>query len=229
MPARIPSPWSYSALEDFKNCPFAYYTKRGIKSVRDEGSEHTVWGTKVHEAFEHRQRDGTPLPMDLMEHEDMMKRMDELPGDLYAERKVALDRNRMPCGFDEHDVVWWRGIIDWTKIDRPNRKARIRDYKTGKMHAKFQQLKLFSIYTFIEFPDIDEVECKYVWTKFGMVTGETYFREDVPKLWAEFIPDLKQYVEAFKTDTWQCRPSGLCNGWCPVTDCEHWKPKRRKY
>jgi hypothetical protein len=45
-------------------------------------------------------------------------------------------------------------------------------------------------------------------------------------LWSKFVPDLRQYMEAFKTETWQARPSGLCNGWCPVTECEHWKPKK---
>jgi len=228
MPARTPAPWSYSALEDFKNCPFAYYNKRVIKAVKDEGSEHTEWGTRVHKHFEDRQLHGTPLPMEVSEHENMMQRLDAIPGDLYAERKVALTRDRQPCDFNDPNV-WWRGIIDWTKVHEKSRKAVIRDYKTGKMHSKFGQLKLFAIYTFIEFPRIDEVDCKFIWTKFGMVTGEVYHREEVPKLWAEFIPDLKQYVEAFKTDTWQCRPSGLCNGWCPVTTCEHWKPKRRKY
>ena len=37
-----------------------------------------------------------------------------------------------------------------------------------------------------------------------------------------------QYAQAFKTDTWQPRPSGLCNGWCPVKTCEFWQPKRNK-
>lgn len=81
MPARTPAPWSYSALEDFKNCPFAYYNKRVIKAVKDEGSEHTEWGTRVHKHFEDRQLHGTPLPMEVSEHENMMQRLDAIPGD----------------------------------------------------------------------------------------------------------------------------------------------------
>ena len=46
-------------------------------------------------------------------------------------------------------------------------------------------------------------------------------------IWKKFIPDLRQYAEAFKTDTWQPRQSGLCNGWCPVKECEFWKQKRK--
>jgi hypothetical protein len=34
------------------------------------------------------------------------------------------------------------------------------------------------------------------------------------------VPDLKQMVEAYKTDTWQARQSGLCKRHCAVVDCE---------
>lgn len=228
MTPRVPAPWSYSALSDFNNCPKQFYEKRVIKSVVDEGSEHTEWGTRVHKHFEDRQLLGTPLPPELAMHEPYMQRLDAFPGKLYAERKVALNTKREPCDFFDPNV-WWRGVIDWTKIDLVNRKGRIRDYKTGKMHNKFDQLKLFAVHTFYQYPEIEEITVAYYWTKDQLTTGETYYRHQIDSIWSEFIPALRQYVEAFKTDTWQPRPSGLCNGWCPVTTCEFWKPKRRKY
>lgn len=222
-----PLPWSYTALEDFVNCPKAYYEKRVARSVKEEPTEHTIWGTTVHLAFEERQRDKTPLPPDLEHHEPLMKRLDAIEGDLFCERKVALDVNAQPCKFlDDEKKVWWRGVIDWTKVNRPARKATVFDYKTGKPHTKFQQLKLFSLHTFADYPEIDEVSCKFYWTKTQEVTSQTYTREQIPELWKEFMPNLRQYVEAFKTDTWQPRQSGLCYGWCPVTTCEFWKPKK---
>jgi hypothetical protein len=42
------------------------------------------------------------------------------------------------------------------------------------------------------------------------------------------MPDIKQYQQAFVQDVWQARQSGLCHGWCPVTTCEYWKPKRMR-
>ena len=222
-----PLPWSYSSLEDFVNCPRAYHEKRILKSVKEEDNEHTIWGTTVHKHFELRQLHGTKLPPELSQFEPLMQRLDNIPGDLYAERKVALNRELAPCDFYAKDC-WWRGVIDWTKINAAEGKARVYDYKTGKMHDKFKQLKLFALHTFYSYPEIEEVNVKFYWTKTDMATGEIYYRRDIKKLWTEFIPDLRQYVEAFTTDVWQPRQSGLCNGWCPVTTCEFWKPKRMR-
>lgn len=222
-----PLPWSYSSLEDFNNCPRAFHEKRILKSVKEEDTEHTIWGTTVHKHFEDRQKDGTPLPAELAHFEPLMIKLDNLPGDFFAERKVALDRELQPCDFFDKQV-WWRGVIDWTKIDIANSRARIYDYKTGKMHAKFKQLKLFALHTFYSYPQVDTVEVKFYWTQTQIATGENYNRNQISSIWSEFIPDLKQYVEAFRTDVWQPRPSGLCNGWCPVTSCEFWRPRKRK-
>jgi hypothetical protein len=128
-----------------------------------------------------------------------------------------------PCGFFDKEV-WFRGVIDYVKIH--DGKALVLDYKTGKPHSKFGQLKLFAIHTFLAYPEVEVAEVKFYWTKTMSTTGERYHRDQMGDLWKHFIPNLRQYVEAFKTDTWQPRQSGLCNGWCPVKSCEFWKPRR---
>lgn len=226
-----PKAWSFSSLSDFKNCPRSYYEKRIAKSVKDEGSEHTEWGTRVHKHFEDRQRDGTPLPVELAVHEKYMKKLDAIEGDLFCERKVGLDFNRDPILIGQGtdwSSVWWNGVIDWTKVNRPKRIGHIRDYKTGKLKSDFSQLQLFSLYLFAEYPEIEEITVRFYWTQTGTETGENYHRHQIPDLWKKFIPDLKQYMQAFKEDMWQPRQSGLCHGWCPVTFCEFWKPKKRR-
>lgn len=220
-----PLPWSHSALADFENCPRAYHTKRIEKSVKEERTQAIIWGEQVHKAFEDRLKLGTPLPETLTEHEDYLRSLQRMQGVSATEQKIALNRQLRPCGFFAADV-WFRGIIDYQKIT--DRAAHLRDYKTGKPHSKFQQLKLFALYTFAQYPLVETVEVKYYWTINKTETGEVYAREQIPALWSEFVPALRQYAEAFKTDTWQPRQSGLCHGWCPVTSCEFWKPKRRK-
>jgi hypothetical protein len=219
-----PLPWSHTSLDDFVNCPHSFYRKRVTKEFKEGESEQMIWGRRVHEAFELRQRDGVRLPEELEGHEEFMQSLLERPGTFCTERKIALDKSTRPCGFFDKDV-WFRGVIDYTKIEGDI--ALIYDYKTGKPHSKFKQLKLFALHTFAEHPDINTCQVWYYWTQTRTVTGEIYHRSHTAKLWAEFLPDLKQYVQSFKSDTWQKRPSGLCNGWCPVTDCEFWKPKRR--
>lgn len=220
-----PLPWSFSSLDDFVNCPRAFYEKRVAKSVKEEKSEQMIWGERVHKAFELRQLEGTKLPEELAEHEPFMKRLKAMPGLKWTEQKIGFNRAAEPCDFFAKDV-WWRGIADYKAVHREF--AVIVDYKTGKQHSKFKQLKLFALHTFADHPDVEHVDVLFYWTKTQTTSGERYSRDQIADLWASFVPDLKQYAQAFKTDTWQPRPSGLCNGWCPVTDCEFWKPKRNK-
>lgn len=220
-----PLPWSFTSLEDFVNCPRAYYEKRVVKSVKEEESEAIIWGNRVHKAFENRIKHGTPLPEELQAHEKYLQSLAQRDGKIDAERKIALNTKARPCGFFDKDV-WFRGVIDFSNVSGDT--ALLVDYKTGKPHSKFKQLKLFAIHTMAEYPEVESVQVKFYWTQTETQTGETYTREQIPAIWSEFAPDLKQYVSAFKTDTWQPRQSGLCYGWCPVTSCEFWKPKRQK-
>lgn len=220
-----PLAWSHSSLSDFVSCPHAYYEKRIAKSVVEQRTQPMIWGEYVHKQFELRQKEGRPLPDDLEEHEEYMLKLATMPGQGAYEQKIGLNLRMEPCGFFDK-TVWHRGIIDYRKVQ--DNKAHIVDYKTGKPHAKFEQLMLNALHTFALLPAVDEVRVDYYWTTTRTTTGEAYSRREIPLLWKKFLPDLKQYAEAFRTDTWQKRQSGLCNGWCPVTSCEFWKPKRDK-
>lgn len=220
-----PLPWSHSRLEDFKNCPRAFYEKQVAKSVKEEKGEATIWGEKVHKHFEEFLTDGVALPPELEMHEPFLLKLLNLPGQMGVEERIALDRGAQPCGFFD-DGVWYRGVIDVKKVN--GNQALLIDHKTGKHHTKFRQLKSFALQTFAKHPEVETIRAEYYWTQTKTKNGETYTRDMIPVLWKEFIPDLRQYAEAFRTDTWQPRQSGLCNGWCPVTDCEFWRPRRKK-
>jgi hypothetical protein len=219
-----PKPWSFSALDTFKTCPRQYEAKYVSKSVQEEKSEQMLWGERVHKAFELRQLDGTPLPDELADHEPYMQKLEALDGVHNVEQKIALNRQLQPTNFFASDV-WFRGIIDYIKVGESG--AYVVDYKTGKPHQKFDQLMLFAIHTFILYPETDLVHVRFYWTQTFTETRSCYRRDDIKGIWNKFIPDLRQFAEAFKTDTWQPRQSGLCNGWCPVKECEFWKPKRK--
>jgi hypothetical protein len=220
-----PMPWSHSRLEDFKNCPRAFHEKQVLKSVVEAKGEATIWGEVVHKHFEDRLVNGVVLPPEIAMHEPFLAWLESMPGQLSVEERIALDTSAQPCEFFG-DNVWFRGVIDVKIVDGP--AALLIDHKTGKHHTKFGQLKLFALHTFAAHPEVETVRAEYYWTQTMTKNGHSYTRADVPKLWAEFIPDLKQYADAFLTDTWQPRQSGLCRGWCPVVDCEFWTPKRKR-
>jgi len=213
-----PLPWSYSALDTFKTCPRQYHWKYVLKN-KEPDSQAIIYGNEVHKAFEDRMGVGTPLPEHLKDHEPFMQQLDALPGIHNTEQKIALDVNRKPCNFFDKGV-WFRGVVDFIHIDSADAKATIIDYKTGKPHKKFDQLQLFALHTFALYPNVDTVETGFYWTKTKELTPMFYRRNDAKQLWKPFIPDLLQYADAFETDTWQARQSGLCREWCPVTSCE---------
>lgn len=221
--SRKPLAWSPTSLEDFKNCPYSYFRKRVAKDVKEERGDHLIYGEQVHKHFENRVATNDPLPPDLEAHEQHLASLVALDGVNFCEQDAALDLDGKPCGFWDKRV-WMRAKIDFKNVN--GERAIIEDYKTGKPHTKFAQLKIYSLHTFALHPTVQEIKVRYYWTKTFNTTAQTYHREDVPALWGEFIPDLKQYAEAFKTDTWQKRPSGLC-GWCPVTDCQFWRSRRK--
>jgi hypothetical protein len=155
-----------------------------------------------------------------------MLKLDAKPGILWTELKINLDRHARPINDAFDQLIWFRGGIDWLKVEAPN--ACVVDYKTGKKHEKWKQLAMYAIWTFLMFPDVDLVDARFYWTTDMTEGRKVWSRADIPELWAYFLGDLRQYVEAFKAEVWQPRPSGLCKpnragtfAGCPVITCQH--------
>ena len=223
-----PLPWSPSALETFKNCPEQYHHRYVLKDLPpEERSAEQIYGENVHEAFADRQRPKRKrLPADLFDaHEPFMCVLDRQPGRSFVEHKVALAKNLEPCEWDDKNL-WCRMIIDYLRVDAVSRQAWIVDYKTGKPHKKYNQLIIYALWVFNSFHYVDEINVMFYWTKGCTMSTETWTRDQVPQLWNELVGDLRQYREAFRSNTWQLRQSGLCNGWCPVVGCKYWRPKK---
>jgi hypothetical protein len=226
-----PLPWSHSALSDFNNCPKAFYEKRVAKSVVDPPNLAGQWGDYVHKAFESYLRRCTPrelckdipLPPDLEEYRGYLESINRLPGNMLAEQKYAINTQMQPCAFMAPDV-WCRSILDVLIID--GQSARVIDHKTGRRKFDTRQLKLNALMVFIHHPDVMVVRTGFMWLKDKLFDTEDYVRANEATLWGEFMPDLVRYKTAFKQEMFVPRQSGLCNGWCPVTSCEFWKPKK---
>jgi hypothetical protein len=222
-----PLPWSPSALDTFRNCPEQYHHRYVLKDLPpEEDSAEQTYGKRVHEAFADRQRPKrVKLPDDLAIHEPFMQKLAVQEGNALIEHKAALAKNLETCEWGDKSV-WCRMIIDYLRVDARERHACLVDYKTGKPHKKFNQLVIYALWAFAEFGYFDTIDVMFYWTKDRTFDVKTWSRDDVPKLWGELVGDLRQYREAFRTDTWQMRQSGLCNGWCPVIGCKYWRPKR---
>lgn len=182
-----------------------------------------MWGTYVHKCIEDYVNERTPFPENVQVYVPQIMRAIyvQLTPTTKAEVELALNNKFEVC---EWDAGWVRGIIDLLKVD--HEVARAIDWKLGKVKPDSKQLKLFALLIFYRYPEVNTVYTSFEWLQFKTRTEETFVREQIPELWNVFVGDLQQYAKAFQTDTWQKRPSGLCNGWCPVESCPNWRPKK---
>jgi len=212
-------PWSFSQLESFATCPKKFYHTRVAKDFVEPPSVHTEWGKTVHSAFEDYIKEAKPLPDTLNKWSYFLERIKNLPGDKYTEWQYSLTKSFQPCNWE---VAWSRGVADVLVVG--DNKAAVIDYKTGKFKPS-DQLKLYAAYTFAYYPHIQEVQTAFVWLKDQRITKEIVPRAEVPGIWQSMLERVNKLESAYERDSWPARPSGLCNGWCPVTTCTHNKKK----
>jgi len=224
-----PFAWSHTALDSFENCPKQYYETKVVKRWDQGTTQEMQWGRDVHKAFENYLLHLTPLPPDLATHRDFLDRFRHQPGMLAGEERIALNERFEPCGYFDKapkSPTWWRGQVDARKRDLNRGFSHILDHKTGKVKTDFTQLKQFAIHEFVANPGVHMVKVEFYWTQIKAANGETYTRDQLPGLIRELIPRLHRFADAFAANAFPPKPSGLCRGWCPVTDCEFWTPKR---
>lgn len=222
-----PKAISYSALSSFENCPFQYMNRFLLKKYKDgEKDDKRMWGDEVHTAFDYRQSIGQPLPAGMAEHEPFMLKLAKHEGIIFTEMKGALDLELKPIDFFSANP-FMRVVIDFLSVIRNGEHALSVDYKSGKYREGMErQLMMNTIYVFHLFPKVNIVDNRYYWTSTKTETRHVWSREQEGDLWDVLLPTIKQYKTAYRTDTWQKRKSGLCHGYCEVTDCENWEPKR---
>lgn len=220
-----PLPLSHSSLDRFKTCPKQFFELKVAKSVQDSKGDAAAWGDYVHKNFEDylKARGMITLPQNLEQYREYLDTILAQDGTLYVEHELAVNARLQQCAFDASNV-FIRGYADVLRLKQT--RAWILDHKTGKRKPDSKQMKLMALLTFLIYPDVDRIRVAFAWLKTKQHDAEEFRRSQMIDLWNEFLPDIKAFLDAFVNDVWQPRQSGLCHGWCPVTQCEYWKPKR---
>jgi hypothetical protein len=220
----IVPPWSFSVVDSFETCPEKYNAAKVARTFPDQQNEFSIWGNRVHKALEERLSQKKPLPEGMQQWEDIASIFDNPGGTLLVEHRYALNRQ---FGTAKWTDSWTRGIIDVGVVRAKKKRAKIYDWKTGKRKLTWQ-LKLSAAVFLHSFPYIDEVETAFVWLSPGMegMDAETFTRDDLPMIWEEILPKVLRWENAYLTNKWEKRPSGLCNGWCSNKVCPFHKPRK---
>lgn len=213
-----PIAWSHSALDSFATCPKRHYHVKVKKDFKETFGPEADYGKMVHKAFEDYLLKNKKLPMDLQHHAKILDKLKAAPGEKYGEQQLAITPEYDPTGWFDNDV-WSRAIIDYMLIHE--NKAKIFDWKTGKIKDDFDQLKLFILFISIFRPEVDEFTAAYYWTKGKQFTTFKATRADLPQLWNELLPKVRKFEIAHKTTDFPAKESGLCKRYCPVLTCPH--------
>lgn len=222
-----PIAWSHTALTQFETCPKQFYHLKVAKDVQDTKGEAALWGQRVHEHLEHRVKHGTALPESTKIYEPLVQTiLARVPpnGRVLTEQQWAIDENMAPVEwFDKR--VWLRCVVDVGFISGD--KALLLDYKTGKRKLDGDQMRLFALMGFAQFPELQAIGTGYIWLATGDFDTQIYHRYEVAQLWETFLPRVARLKHAHATASWPPRPSGLCRGWCAVKSCEFYQEKNR--
>ena len=217
--------WSYSSIKTFEQCPKKYFHLKVAKDVKDEPGEAADYGTAVHLAAEEYIRDGKPIPEKFAFIRPIVERLEALPGEKHAELKLGIRKDFSPCDFFAKDV-WWRGIADLLVVD--GHRAWCVDYKTGKnaRYADTKQLDLLAGAVFSHFPEVTTIKSSLIYVVSGNLIPKKHVITERSQYLAVFNEQLDRLDAAMENGVWNAKTSPLC-GWCPVTTCEHWRPRRK--
>ena len=135
---------------------------------------------------------------------------------IMVEHKVAFNYQGVGCDYFDRDGVF-RAIIDLAAIT--GNMAVLIDYKTSKEMKASAQLQRSALAMFMAHPNLQVVYTNFVSTRGQPSIRERYLRNDMEDMLAKLMTDIRSVQEAYVTNTWPEKKSGLCRSWCPVEKC----------
>ena len=215
------TPWSYSVLSMFEQCPKKFYHLKIARDIKDSDSSFSSEGKEIHDAMFQRVIKGKPLPLPIRQYEKIAARFADSKGEKYGEMKMCLNNKFEPVDWFAKDA-WVRAIVDLL-IVRDN-TAIIVDWKTGKKRLDWTQLQLTAAVLSRLMPEIENFKLVFAWLRNSEFSTEDIKRGEIKGIWAGLLPRVKLIEQSKATTSFGAKESGLCR-YCPVTTCPHWQER----
>jgi hypothetical protein len=217
-----PFTWSYTALSNFEGCPLRYAREKFYCDLPFIESEAIIFGNRVHTACEQYlkgQKVAEPtLLIPVAPYLKAFNSQKAAGAIVSAELELALNESMQPVSWFAKDA-WFRGKFD-VLIEKASTLGYY-DWKTGgKVKDDQDQLKICCAALSIVKPEIETFTPKLIWTKHATITGikdESLTRGAAGAIWDDTLTRVERMRQAWVTDTFPARPSGLCP-WCGKYD-----------
>ena len=210
--------WSYSKLKNFESCPKRHWHLDVAKDVKDEESEHILYGNAVHKALADAISGKADLPKPFSHLQGWVDKVRNGDARVLVEQQLAITKDLGPTEWFGKDA-WYRGIADVIKIF--GSVAAVLDWKTGKIQEDGVQLALMAQCVFAHHPEIQKIRTEFIWLKEDATTRADFVRSDMVGVWAGLLPRVTTLENANIGANFPPKPGSLCRKWCPVSQCPH--------
>ncbi len=216
---------SHSSADTFEKCPYAYEREKLIKDVPYTETEATSWGTRCHTGIEKfilgESDELSTLMMDDLR--PMLEYVKSYPSDYKkVENEWGISLQGTDCPFDSPDTMFG-GYTDFESVKGD--KGYVIDWKSGKTHAKFEQVELYALSLWMRFPQVNQINAGYAWLKerdpnkfFSFKT--LYRATDAQRIWDYRVGQYNQIKAAHESGEFPAKPGkGRAKfpcGWCGV-------------
>jgi len=211
--------WSPSAISDYVNCPMSYGAKRFYETIPYVETEAMRAGTEEHKALELRLQ-GKTLPEGYTRGEKYCRVIESCAagGQIFTEKQLAINRDMKFVKWFAKDA-YGRCQIDVLALKGKN--SFIGDWKSGSIRENSLQLKINACFVSLLYPELEQFNLRYIWLKHDAATGEVFKKAQIPELWEEIFGWIRRMEDAWATESFAPKPSGLCRAYCSVNNCPH--------
>jgi len=211
--------YSFSKISAYRTCAYQWYHKYIEKTVVFKPTAATQWGTDIHAAAEHYINDAKPLTDRYEVLKPYLDLIDNTEGTKRAEVEYAVTKDLKPCGFWDKSA-YLRGKLD-VEINQGDR-VQILDWKSGKFKNDFNELRCFSVLTFLNNPEVEKTRNVYIWLKKdSKPTIEIIDRSQITALLEPLQETMSLIERDIESGLFRPKPSGLCKSYCDVLECKH--------
>jgi hypothetical protein len=188
---KYPDAWSYSAWEQYEQCPHKYEGYRVLKNVKQEVTPALADGKVFHDevakfitlpagVLPTRKIHDRILPLVISLRDDFDDKIVEMQWGLTASWKETGWFTKGP------KATWLRVILD-VGVIYEDATALVLDWKTGKRYdSNDEQMELFALTTFAKYAWVNEVETRLEYVDTGDEIEKTFKREQAPELTAKW-------------------------------------------
>ena len=216
--------YSASSINLFESCKHRYFRQKIIADVEDLGNAAADRGKAIHAQLEDAVNGTAPWPEEYPHVERWYNDRRKQYSSVRAELKFALDSDFEPCGFED-ESVHVRGVVDLLLWNPITGSALIVDWKTGKKRegtASTLQMKLYALMVFLRSRKVSNVTTDLFWITTNEHTTRHWRRGSIGDLQG-YINEAIGRIERETEFPPLKRQGGLCRGYCPVSDCIHYR------